>query len=94
MKNEHVSGEDHTWACKQIHGELGEISNFTMLSAPQVETITGDPTKIEEICPGGTVVCNTCETPFPKTLAQETTPPIDFKALSRDLVKPASVKAT
>ena len=96
MRIEHP-GIDHTWACRQIEGSLGEIRNFTTLSAPQIETITADPARMEDVCPGGEVVCDACEVPFgvqaqPVGAAVPTGEPgIDFKALKADLVAPAPV---
>lgn len=90
MKNEHL-GADHVWACRQTGGQLGEIINFTLLSAPQVEAITSDPVKVKDVCPGGEVVCNTCEAPFAGGEPAQAAP-IDFKALGGQLVAPASGK--
>lgn len=89
MKNELCDTADHAWACRQISGTLGEIQNFTVLSAPQVEAITVDPFKVKDICPGGEVVCNTCEVPFAGGEPVQAAP-IDFKALGGQLVAPAS----
>lgn len=70
---------------------LGEIQNFRILSEPQVEGITKDPTKVEEVCPGGEVVCNSCEIPFAGGESVQAAP-IDFKALGGQLIAPASGK--
>ncbi len=79
------------WACRQTSGTLGEIQNFTVLSSPQVEAISADPAKMGEVCPGGEVVCNTCEVPFAGGEPTQAAP-IDFKALGGQLVTPASGK--
>ena len=87
MRNEHLDTE-HVWACMQVDGNMGEIKNFKNLSAPQLETVTADPSKAEEICPGGTIVCSSCEITF---LGREPviSQAVDFDMLKRDLVIPS-----
>lgn len=92
MKNELCDTTDHTWACRQTSGTLGEVQNFSILSVSQVEGITKDPARVEEVCLGGEVVCNSCEIPFAGGEGVQAAPPIDFKALEGQLVVPASGK--
>lgn len=91
MKREHEG--DHVWACMQAQGHVGEIKSYKMLSDTEVQAASLDPSKIEEVCPAGTIVCNTCETPFaPGALSLE--PTVDFEALRVQLVKETPVETS
>ncbi|MBI2621823.1 MAG: hypothetical protein HYW63_04255 [Candidatus Levybacteria bacterium] len=92
MKTEYPESVDHTWVCRQTEGVLGEIQNFRILSSPQIEIIIADPAKMEEVCPGGEVVCESCEIPFATGQPAQAASAIDFKALEGQLVAPASGK--
>ncbi|KKR76236.1 MAG: hypothetical protein UU21_C0014G0007 [Candidatus Levybacteria bacterium GW2011_GWA2_40_8] len=86
MKNEKCSQADHLWSCRQDSGMLGEKSTFTPLSEGQVALVLRDAARAEEVCPGGAIVCGTCDTPLIAEGAPSS--PIDFQALKGNLVKP------
>ncbi len=90
MKKEHPD-TDHIWACRQFGGVAGEITTFTFLSADQVDGIKADPSRIDEACPEGDVVCNTCEIPLLEGSPNKVPPPIDFNVIRNQLVRPGSV---
>lgn len=87
MKVEHLN---HTWACMQTNGNMGEIRNYTNLTESQIQLVTSDSSRAEEVCPGGSIVCSTCESPF--SLSGETPvvsqPAVDFASLKQDLIIP------
>lgn len=91
MRNEHI-GTDHVWACRQIDGEMGEIRNFTKLSDMQVNLIQADSKTIEQVCPGGEVVCDTCEVPFLGGMPSYSSLPTDYDKLSDQLVRAETVR--
>ena len=79
---------------------LGEIDNFTALSADQVDLVREHPEKAAEVCPDGDILCQTCETPLrvPGDAAAPTafqgTGEIDFKKITGSLVRPGSGQVT
>ena len=83
MKNEICNTSGHNWTCKQESGVLGEIAKFTPLSASQVELVARDAARAEEVCPGGAILCGTCETSLVPVV--ELRPTIDFQALKEGL---------
>lgn len=85
MKNEHP-GIDHVWACRQINGQMGEIRNFIKLSDAQVSLIQTDPKTTEQVCPGGEVVCDSCEIPFLGGIPSYSSLPTNYNELSDQLV--------
>ncbi|OGE26783.1 hypothetical protein A3C26_03260 [Candidatus Daviesbacteria bacterium RIFCSPHIGHO2_02_FULL_39_12] len=52
---------DHTWGCRQISGDLGEIKKWEPLVDLQIQQVIADPSRTEEICPGGSIVCQNCD---------------------------------
>lgn len=57
-------GVDHAWACRTASGQIGEVQITTLLSEESTSAVVADPTRSEEFCPGGQIVCNSCDFPL------------------------------
>jgi hypothetical protein len=79
--------DKHIWACRQTSGMLGETNKFTLLTPDQVNTVVQDPTKADEVCPGGQIVCQDCTTPFFKAAEQPQS--VNYSDLKARVIKTA-----
>ncbi len=64
MANERCSVGEHDWFCRKSTGTIGEIVVSNRLATDAVKSVLADPTKSEEICPKGVILCNNCEIPL------------------------------
>lgn len=83
-----ITPPGHAWMCQQLETGMGEIQRLTSLTQQEVSKIEADPLKVEEVCPGGTVLCGTCEAPFGAQGSSQTLP--DFKDLNQRLPDPSA----
>lgn len=71
--------------CRVPEGVLGEIKRDRSLSSEEVERVLGDPTVVQDICPGGNIVTKDGTPVFSSPSPISSLP--DFNALQEKLQK-------
>lgn len=58
----------HEFCCDTQEGALGEIRRSRLLDTEELHILEENPQEASTICPGGSIVCRRCQTPYPGTL--------------------------